>query len=479
MFDRTQMTEVIGHFHPLLVHLPIGILILALLMSLLPGSKRAVMQSAFSLSLAVAAISSALACVAGYLLANSGDYDAELVKNHQWTGIATSILCFAAWLAPKFNRQILWGTVVTLTVASHMGGTLTHGEGYLFSSGEEPPMAQNIEIPTEDTIARSVSDTIHSTPAPRQVYLYRDEITPILKSKCYNCHSAVKKKGGLRLDSESFINKGGKNGEVLVKGDPDQSTLYANLLLPLEDEKHMPPKGKKQLNRHEIELIHRWIKKGAPFGAIEILPTAQVEPPATQESIPIPTAMVENDIQKNEPAQSISQPMAIIPPADENQIKSLQEMGIIVERITDRSNAFSVNFVNVKELNESTIKELNAMSQQLTAVKFTGLPLTDQMLRDMAAFPNLEKIQLEKTSISDEGLADLKKFPKLETLNLYGTNISDNGLKNLTNTRLKKINLWNTKVSQQGIRTLESKYPDLEIEAGQLSLKKADSTRKK
>jgi hypothetical protein len=448
-------------------------------MSLLPENKRAGMHTAFSLSLAVAAISSALACVAGYLLANSGDYDEELVNNHQWTGIATSVLCFAAWLAPKFNRQILWGTMVTLTFASHMGGTLTHGEGYLFPSGEEPPMSENIQAPTQDTIVRLVSDSLISTPAPRQVYLYRDEITPILKSKCYNCHSAVKKKGGLRLDSESFINKGGKNGEVLVKGNPDKSTLYANLLLPLEDEKHMPPKGKKQLNRQEIELIHRWIKKGAPFGAIEEMPTAQIENSSATQTLAKETPAVEEQVQQNEKTDSKAEPTQNIPPAEERLVKSLQEQGIIVEKITAGSNALSVNFVNIKELNGSTIQELNAMSQQLTAVKFTGLPLTDQMLKDMAAFPNLERIQLEKTSISDEGLAELNKFPKLETVNLYGTNISDNGLKNLGNTSLKKINLWNTKVSQQGIRSLVSKYPGLEVETGQLSLKKPDSIRKK
>lgn len=473
------MTEVIGHFHPLLVHLPIGILVLALFMSLLPENKRAVMHTAFSLSLAVAAISSALACVAGYLLANSGDYDEELVNNHQWTGIATSVLCFAAWLAPKFNRQILWGTVLTLGIASHMGGTLTHGEGYLFPSDEEPPMVENIQAPAQDTTVRLVSDTLNSTPAPRQVYLYRDEITPILKSKCYNCHSAAKKKGGLRLDSESFINKGGKNGEVLVKGNPDKSALYANLLLPLEDEKHMPPKGKKQLNRQEIALIHRWIKQGAPFGAIEILPIAQNEPTPATQALATETTDVVDQEQKNERPGYKPQPTQNIPPAEERLVKSMQEQGIIVEKIADGSNALSVNFVNVKELNASTIKDLNAVGQQLNAVKFTGLPVTDQMLKNMAAFPNLERIQLEKTSISDEGLAELNKFPKLETVNLYGTNISDIGLKNLEISSLKKVNLWNTKVSQQGIRSLMSKYPDLDVEAGQLSLKKPDSTRKK
>ncbi|HSF45587.1 MAG TPA: c-type cytochrome domain-containing protein [Chitinophagaceae bacterium] len=468
------MVELIGHFHPLLVHLPIGILVLAFLMSLLPESKRIAMQSAMSLSLAVAAISSALACVAGFLLANSGDYEADLVSNHQWAGIATSALCFAAWLAPKFNRQILWGTVVTLAVASHMGGTLTHGEGYLFPDDDEIPMVADSSATITDTIAQFVSDSVYSAPVARQVFMYRDEITPILKTKCYNCHSAVKKKGGLRLDSESFISKGGKNGEVLVKGDPNKSPLYTNLLLPMEDDKHMPPKGKKQLNRQEIELIHRWIRKGAPFGSVEILPTAREQPVAA----PMPLIPVEH-AGEQDPPPSKPKATVVIPAADAKVVNSLLQQGIVVDEVAEGANALSLNFVNVKEVNGSMIRDLNSMYQQITTLKFTGLPITDQVLRNISALPNLEKIQLEKTHISDAGVAELNKFPNLETVNLYGTNITDSGLKNLANANLKKINLWNTKVTQQGIRSLQSKHPDLEIEAGQLSLKKVDSTRKK
>jgi len=469
------MTEVIGHFHPLLVHLPIGILVLAFLISLLPASKRAGMQPAMSLSLAVAAISSALACVAGYLLANSGDYDADLVSNHQWAGIATSALCFTAWLAPKFDRQILWGTILTLAIASHMGGTLTHGEDYLFPSKDEIELADDSTTTTIDTVAQMVSDSVYAAPVVKQVFMYRDEITPILKSKCYTCHSAIKKKGGLRLDSESFIYKGGKNGEVLIKGDPNNSALYTNLLLPLEDDKHMPPKGKKQLTRQEIEVIHRWIKKGAPFGAIEILPTVQAEPAPTV----LPVPMTEITIQPKDltPAKSLIR--INVPPADENSVKTLQQQGIVVEKIAEGFNALALNFVNVKEVNEAMIQEVNSMDQQVTILKFTGLPVTDHVLKNISILPNLEKIQLEKTNITDAGVAELNKFPRLETVNLYGTNITDDGLKAIAMSNIKKVNLWNTKVSQRGIRSLASKYPDLDIEAGQLSLKKVDSTRKK
>ncbi|MFZ9661534.1 MAG: DUF1553 domain-containing protein, partial [Chitinophagaceae bacterium] len=97
---------------------------------------------------------------------------------------------------------------------------------------------------------------------------YEQEIQPILKQKCYSCHSSVKMKGGLRLDKESFILKGGKNGKIFTPNDPTHSKIYTQLLLPIEDDHHMPPEGKKQLTNNEIKTIFRWIANGASFSSI-------------------------------------------------------------------------------------------------------------------------------------------------------------------------------------------------------------------
>ncbi len=479
------MTELIGHFHPLLVHLPIGILMLALVFSLLPASTRTAMAPAFNLALLVAAISSVAASIAGYLLSNSGDYDETLASNHQWLGIATSICIIITWLIKKYKRPALWLTVIVMAIASHMGGTLTHGEGYLLSSSEKTGTVADTTESFQDSTFRTISDTTTKTVAVTQVFMYRDEISPILKNKCYNCHSSVKKKGGLRLDSESFINKGGKNGEVLVKGDPDNSPMYTNLLLPLEDDKHMPPKGKKQLTSAEISLIHRWIKKGAPFGPVDLTPGSALQPVTT-----VPAE--QTDIEQVPPEQTDINPVPAvtnavpdekktihIPPADESSIKSLQDQGIIVEKISDGSNQLSVNFVNVKKLDASLIQGLASMKDQVTVLKFTGQPLTDELLKQMSPMQNLERLHLEKTAVTDAGMHELKKFGKLESVNLYGTKVTDTGLDALSSTKsLKKLYLWNTGVSEQGIKSFKAKNPDVDIDAGQLSLKKPDSTKK-
>jgi len=155
-----------------------------------------------------------------------------------------------------------------MAVAGHLGGTLTHGEDYFFGLAEEEttfvekPLDSTGTISTEAPKAVSITEKAE---APREISLYQDQVVGILQNKCYSCHSKIKKKGGLRLDSEEFIKQGGKNVAVLTAGDADNSKLYTHLLLPLEDEDHMPPKGKKQLSASEIATIHRWVKMAYPF----------------------------------------------------------------------------------------------------------------------------------------------------------------------------------------------------------------------
>jgi mono/diheme cytochrome c family protein/uncharacterized membrane protein len=254
------MTSTIGHLHPLLVHLPIGILLLVCVVSLLPKQKWESMEEAVKLALLAASIGALASCVAGYLLSLSGEYEEKLVSLHLKLGIATAVLSVISYFVAPYRRQLIWITTVTMAVASHYGGTLTHGEGFLFGSTQDPGIAQDQQQPSTDTAIIGDTDTLFYS-------AYQQEIQPILKQKCYNCHSASKMKGGLRLDAEAFIRKGGKHGSILKPNDPQHSKLYTHLLLPMEDDNHMPPKGKKQLSSAEIESIQQWIAAGASFAA--------------------------------------------------------------------------------------------------------------------------------------------------------------------------------------------------------------------
>ena len=470
----------LAHLHPLLIHIPIGILLFAFLITLLPTKYRDGMATALSLALGVASIASLTACISGYLLAQSGDYDSLLVSKHQWLGISTCILCFLAWLIKPYRKILVWITVIIMSIAAHFGGTLTHGEGYLFSSSENKTPAADTIITSSDTLTKPISDTVlPQKQVAHQTFPYRDDIAPILQNKCYNCHSSIKKKNGLRLDTKDFILKGGKNGPIFFPKNLENSMLYTHLILPLEDEKHMPPKGKKQLSGHEIELIKQWILQGAPFEPITISSTLENVKPIPKE-VSFAPVKDESLLSTTSIVPSKSEPSKEILPGNENIITQLKSNGIIITPIKDNSGALSINFVHVANLEDSMLIGLNALKNQAVVLKFSGKMITDEQLHLLTSFNNVHTLYLDNTSITDIGLTDIIKFPALEILNLYNTSISDRGLNALNNSkRLKKIYLWKTNVTQSGLNALSLQIPKLIIEAGMFKWKTPDSLKTK
>jgi hypothetical protein len=94
--------------------------------------------------------------------------------------------------------------------------------------------------------------------------VYTGIVKPILASSCVSCHGEIKQKKKLRLDSLAAIMKGGKGGAVVVPGDADKSDLIQRIELDLNDDDHMPPMGKPQLNDRQILILEWWVKAGAP-----------------------------------------------------------------------------------------------------------------------------------------------------------------------------------------------------------------------
>ena len=91
---------------------------------------------------------------------------------------------------------------------------------------------------------------------------FTSKIEPLLKQRCYECHSHEKKmKGGLTLDSKSGWEQGGDMGPAVVPGKPEESLLI-KMVRWSDDEHQMPPKEK--LPSAEIALLEEWVKRGAP-----------------------------------------------------------------------------------------------------------------------------------------------------------------------------------------------------------------------
>src|SRR6266508_3269914 len=97
------MSEFIGHFHVVLVHLPIGILLLACAFQLLERkSGFSSLRPATNIAFFIGMLSALLAVLTGYLLSRSGDYDEDLVSAHQWFAISVALVSIGMYF---LNRK--------------------------------------------------------------------------------------------------------------------------------------------------------------------------------------------------------------------------------------------------------------------------------------------------------------------------------------------------------------------------------------
>lgn len=483
--------DYIGHFHPLLVHLPIGILLFAGMMMVYERVKQTDLSAAISLAWLLGGISALLACGAGWLLSRSGDYDADQVQLHQWTGLATAALSLLTY----FWKQHRWIpaslTIALLTIAGHYGGTLTHGDDYLSfgrKAGENAEPQQLTPISGESIVVQTDSGRVgEGQPQIRRTFLYRDQIVPILESNCYGCHSARKKKGGLRLDSEAFIRQGGKNGSVLLAGNPQKSKLFSYLLLPHDDELHMPPKGKRPLSSQQIALIHHWIKKGASFREeIEVIPVGE-GPGIAQNAVVVPPILLPlaADTLTSRPQEVMPEPsgeLAVLSKPVEAPnpavLATLKAQQITFTRLGNAGHYLAANFVNVKGLPQNALSQLTDIEQQLVQLRLSNQPVDDAAIRQLGVLPNLTRLSLEHTRITDASLTHLRNLPRLEQLNLYGTAVTDAGLTTLAAfPSLKVVYLWQTQTTPTGIERLRKANPRLRIETGGLQLSQPDTNK--
>ena len=440
------MTEIIGRFHPLLVHLPIGILLLAALFQLLAlKPKYTSMHAATNIALFWGMISAIVSCISGYLLSQSGDYDEELVSTHKWFGIATASISLIAYLFNRweneFAKWIILLMVPLIFVTGHLGGSLTHGSDYLTKGFSKDSTVEKEIKPIADV---------------QEANAYADIIQPIFESKCYGCHNKSKKKGKLRLDEPAFILKGGEDGEVIKPGNADESDMIRRLLLPRNEEDHMPPKEKPQLKDNEIELIHWWIATGATFDK----KAKDLEQPEKMKPVLL---ALQKEVKKVLP----DLPQTPVEKADEKAIQKLKDSGIIVFPVARNSNYLKVNFVTVDSVTKNDIALLLSIKKQLVWLNLGQKEIPVSLLTPIAQLTNLTRLQLDNTLITDKGLVSFKSLVNLQYLNLVGTKVTPQGVIQLKSLpKLQAIYLYKTFINSSDWSILKNNFPNVTLDTG-------------
>jgi hypothetical protein len=443
--------DFIGRFHPVLVHLPIGILLLACFFQWLTiRSKFAFLQPAIPLMFFWGMLGAILSCVSGYLLSLSGDYDALLVSRHQWAGIITALLSLWLYILYRFAvsirtaRVIATVIIIAIIITGHWGGTLTHGSGYL-TQGLNGGVQQ--------------SAGIKPVPDIQEAMAYTDLVQPLLQAKCYTCHGPAKQKGKLRLDQQQFILKGGEEGKVVQPGKADESEMIDRMLLPLTDEDHMPPKEKPQLTKNEIALLQWWINSGADFSKkVKELPQPDPVKPVLLS--------FQAGSQTDEP-QAGDVPETPVAPGDETTITRLKKNGVTVLPVAKNSNYLSASFFTAEAGADSLLQLLVPLKEQIIWLKLDNAVISDSSMKHIAALAKLTRLQLSNTGITDAGLVQLRALRQLQSLNLVGTKVTAQGLSQLSGLgKLKFLYLYRTTIGHIDWALLKKTFPAAQIDTG-------------
>ncbi len=446
------ISDLLGRFHPVLVHLPIGILLIAAFFQLLAWRKPAFafLQPAIPLIFFLGMIGAVFSSITGYMLSLSGDYDEQLVSRHQWMGIITAGISLVLCLLYRFSvsKKIAgWfsaGIIILISITGHLGGTLTHGSGYL---------TEGFKNTAEKEVA------MKPIPNILEAALYADVVQPLLQARCYSCHGKSKQKGKLRLDLQEFILKGGKDGQVVKPGKAEESAMIARLLLPTTNEDHMPPKEKKQLTPGEISLLHWWINTGADFNK------KVKDFPQTDKIKPVLLALQSGSTDAQNKTTDI--PETPVDKADEQAVSRLKKAGVVVIPIAQNSNYLSASFFTAGPAADSLIKLLEPLKKQLLWLKLDNASINDAALDNIAKLSALTRLQLTNTGITDNGIVKLQALEHLQSLNLMGTKVTAQGVLQLSKLKaLRNLYLYHTGVNNNDWPGLKKAFPATQIDSG-------------
>lgn len=415
-----------GRLHLILLHLPIGFLVLAGAMAAYAQLKKtSALRPALDLIVGLGALAAIFAAGSGWLLAQEGGYEEAILTRHQWLGMAAAALAGATWLLrqSRWYLPALTATIVVVTVAGHFGGSLTHGEGFLFQKPEGEK--------TEAALSPDAGE-------------FEARIQPILRQKCVSCHNPDKKKGNLLLDTPEHILLGGKHGPVLVAGQPDSSELLRRMLLPGHEEEHMPPKGKRQLTPDEINLLKNWIAAGADFKA----PASATAPDAPTET-------------------AVTFPPVEVEPADPDAIAALRGERIAVTALGENLPWIAVSMAAKKDLDAAKMDLLQALERQIIHLDLSYSNAGDPLMPAVKNLPHLTRLSLAGTAVTGAGLQNLSGLQYLEYLNLSNTAVGDEALETLAQLpALQSLFVWNSRCSPAGLERLRSRLPRLRINTG-------------
>jgi len=441
----------IGRFHPLFVHLPIGIFFLGYIFEVffqlgfrsIINSRKIIIVIYF-----LGLIAGLVAAVTGWLLSFSDDYGIEPLNQHKLLGIATLVMILLVIIyqikapASKGKVKLALSTVAILLtgLTGHFGGNLTHGSSYLVEYG--PGFLKGNTNSTFIKMSEINPDSLH---------IYSNFVQPLLDNKCNSCHNSTNNKGGLVLEQYSDLFKDAEHDKPISAGNPDQSELLKRVSLPLNHEKIMPPKGA-GFSYTEIQILRYWIENGAD--SLAVFNSESM----SKELIALMNRDYGLDFSPKPYYEKVK-----VDSLDEGLITQLRDSGFRVNYLSEINFLLDVEYKG-DTISKEQIQTLNKISDRITFLKLSNCNLSNDLIKEIANTKNLTRIDLSKNKLSNNVVPFLVKLEHLESANLNETDIDNESLRNLLGkSSILRVYVKDTKITPDEMSNLIKVYPDVEI----------------
>jgi len=391
--------ELLGKSHLLWVHLPIGFIFLALVLTLLKWKNpEAPYFILLPLIWRLATLAAIFSVLSGLLL--SENQEGTNLLFHQYAGIFLTMGLITYLIFKKNFILIFIGILFVITI--HLGASLTHGEDYLFKKKKKEITQLN------------------------EVELFEDAIVPIFKAKCFSCHKPGKSKGDLDLTSYEKMG--------------DKEELVRRTHLPKSHKEFMPSNGKAPLSKEQLAILSYWVEIGAP----KTKRLAQLQLDAKRKAI------FESFFKLNEnPLLSLN-----VKPA---KYEHLAKNGFLIQPIYRQSALLEVKYTGKRK---PELKSLQEIKKQVVWLDLSNSGLRDEDLNIVGQLENLFKLNLSKNDISNQGITALGKLKHLKEINLYETKVSSDALNHILQMpNIDKIYVWETKIPTNYLDSIAKMKP--------------------
>lgn len=399
--------------------------------------------------LIAAALSALVSVAAGFFLFASGDYSGNLMERHFWAGAITGAAIFSTlglfYIYRSTTRfYYLYFAALLLSnasvgYASHLGGSITHGQDYL---------TEHLQF------VMHAFDGGDEVRPESEMLVYEDMIAPVFEAKCMSCHNDQRAKGDLIMNTFQDLLKGGESDKPsIVAGDPDSSEVYKRVVLPEDHKDRMPPEGKTPMKESEIALLKFWIASGAA----ETLKVAQARKIDTMQQV------VEGllpELAKYRRRASIEK-MKLKTLEEELQAVALKlDITIRRDSLADGNHfTIAMKFPPAPFTNEQ-FRELSPYFEVFSKVSLISSGIDDAGLYYIGQMVNLRELYLQKTKLDGTGIVYLQNLPNLEILNLSFTKIDDKAALDLLKMHtVREVYLYRTNTSMQVIEALRKYKP--------------------